>query len=173
MKNKIGLALFTMMTSALSIAASEGPRFGEISLMPSVRIVKDQGASGIEITPEQKLYTTKYDVGAQSFLPLRMGFDVTSTRNQLINYNLTITPQNYCRGEGETNDREINGVEYTFDGQPVMPSETSLEINSGPHATSNINRHELTLNFPTIGQNQDFQQCYGFVGILAEVVGSY
>ncbi|WP_305816417.1 hypothetical protein [Photobacterium leiognathi] len=162
-----------LFTSCCHVYAGLGNRTAEISLNPSVKIVNEQGGSGIEIVPDKKEYTTVYDVGAGTFLPMAMGFNVVSTKSTPIKYELNLNVQNYCREEGKNDDKRMIGVKYLLDGKPVSASSTTNEITAGVFSTSNEKWHELKYKFPILLQDNTFKTCYGFVGITARLSNTY
>ncbi|WP_305816457.1 hypothetical protein [Photobacterium leiognathi] len=162
---------------AFSICANTfaklGNRTSEITLNPSVKIIREQIGDGIEIVTDKKEYTTNYDVGGGTFLPMVMGFNVVSTKNRQIEYKLTLNVQNYCREEGTTNDQKMKDVKYFLDGESVIPSLRTNEITTGTFLTNNERWHQFMIKFPRIPQDNTYKMCYGFVGITAMLTNTY
>ncbi|WP_318468384.1 hypothetical protein [Photobacterium leiognathi] len=173
MKDKKKFLFILLFFFSCNVIAGLGSRTGEVTINPSVKIVKENGASGIEIVPDKKVYTTIYDVSSASFLPLSMGFNVVSTKKTDIEYTLSLNVQNYCREEGTKDDKKMTGVEYQLDGKAVTPSIITNEITKGPFKTNSEKWHQLKYKFPILQQDNTFKTCYGFIGITAQLSNSY
>ena len=115
-------------------------------------------------------YVSSYDTKSQTFKPLHIDFEVKSRSGDNVNYSLTLpVSQHYCinsTGESEA----LNGLSFTLDGQPFAPKDSDEAGHDGQTFTGSDDQHHLEVRYPTLPQTGNNQQCYGTLGLSAEMV---
>ncbi|MFM2582438.1 hypothetical protein [Vibrio campbellii] len=134
---------------------------------PEVTIFKDNNFGDIEITGKRD-YQALYDTKLQAFKPLNIDFGVKNRSGEILEYSLTLpVSQHYC--EGNSGLVPLNGLSFTLDGKPFAPTNSDEGGHGGQTFSGSVHQHRLEVQYPNLPQSGDNQQCYGVLGLSAEV----
>ncbi|MGR5235674.1 hypothetical protein [Vibrio alfacsensis] len=146
----------------------------ERQFMPQVSIFKDHSSTELEIRVKESNHAAQYRSSVNSFLPISMPFNVISKTGTPIDYRLSLLlSQHYC-GEGDGNNltglEPLTGVTTTLDGKDLALVGSGQSGSEGyVYSDKTEQEHAISLSFPEVSQLAVTKQCYGSLGILAEL----